>query len=38
VADGLATWFEEHPVEAKAIVSKIVEAALRARPPARRAS
>jgi DNA gyrase subunit B len=36
VSDGLATWFEEHPVEAKAIVSKIVEAAA-AREAARKA-
>src|SRR5690606_32294364 len=26
-SEGLSTWFEEHPVEAKAIVAKIVEAA-----------
>ncbi len=36
VADGLSTWFEEHPNEAKAIVSKIVEAAA-AREAARKA-
>jgi DNA gyrase subunit B len=35
-ADGLASWFEEHPAEAKAIVSKIVEAAA-AREAARKA-
>jgi DNA gyrase subunit B len=35
-ADGLATWFEEHPVEAKAVVGKIVEAAA-AREAARKA-
>ncbi|MBX9575500.1 MAG: DNA topoisomerase (ATP-hydrolyzing) subunit B [Caulobacteraceae bacterium] len=34
--EGLATWFEEHPVEAKAIVAKIVEAAA-AREAARKA-
>ncbi len=34
--EGLATWFEEHPLEAKAIVSKIVEAAA-AREAARKA-
>jgi DNA gyrase subunit B len=34
--DGLSTWFEEHPVEAKAIVAKIVEAAA-AREAARKA-
>ncbi|OJU52890.1 MAG: DNA gyrase subunit B [Brevundimonas sp. 67-6] len=33
---GLATWFEEHPVEAKMIVSKIIEAAS-AREAARKA-
>ena len=36
VADGLATWFEEHPAEAKAIVQKITEAAA-AREAARKA-
>ena len=36
VADGLATWFEEHPAEAKAIVQKIAEAAA-ARDAARKA-
>jgi DNA gyrase subunit B len=36
VADGLSTWFEEHPVEAKSIVGKIVEAAA-AREAARKA-
>ena len=36
VADGLATWFEEHPAEAKAIVQKIAEAAA-AREAARKA-
>ena len=36
VQEGLATWFEEHPVEAKAIVSKIAEAAS-AREAARKA-
>jgi len=36
VGDGLSTWFEEHPVEAKAIVGKIVEAAA-AREAARKA-
>ncbi|MDQ0465695.1 DNA gyrase subunit B [Caulobacter ginsengisoli] len=36
VQDGLATWFEEHPLEAKAIVGKIVEAAA-AREAARKA-
>ncbi|MBU2116059.1 MAG: DNA gyrase subunit B, partial [Alphaproteobacteria bacterium] len=35
-SDGLSTWFEEHPVEAKAIVAKIVEAAA-AREAARKA-
>jgi len=34
--EGLATWFEEHPVEAKLVVSKIVEAAA-AREAARKA-
>ncbi len=34
--EGLATWFEEHPAEAKQIVSKIVEAAA-AREAARKA-
>ncbi len=36
VGDQLATWFEEHPKEAKIIVGKIVEAAL-AREAARKA-
>ncbi|NYS24792.1 DNA topoisomerase (ATP-hydrolyzing) subunit B [Rhodobacteraceae bacterium 2376] len=36
VSEKLAEWFEEHPAEAKAIVSKIVEAAL-AREAARKA-
>ncbi len=36
VSEGLATWFEEHPNEAKMIVSKIVEAAS-AREAARKA-
>ena len=36
VADGLARWFETHPVEARAIVGKVVEAAT-AREAARRA-
>jgi DNA gyrase subunit B len=36
VADGLSTWFEEHPNEAKAITGKIVEAAA-AREAARKA-
>src|SRR6202044_3402774 len=36
VNDGLATWFEEHPVEAKQIVQKIAEAAM-AREAARKA-
>ena len=36
VSEGLATWFEEHPVEAKQIVSKITEAAA-AREAARKA-
>ncbi len=36
VFDGLATWFEEHPREIRAILAKIVEAA-RAREAARRA-
>jgi DNA gyrase subunit B len=36
VGDGLATWFEEHPNEAKAITAKIVEAA-QAREAARKA-
>ncbi len=35
-SEGLSTWFEEHPVEAKQIVSKIVEAAT-AREAARKA-
>jgi DNA gyrase subunit B len=36
VGEGLAQWFEEHPVEAKAVVQKIVEAAA-AREAARKA-
>src|ERR1700744_2425243 len=36
VGEGLAQWFEEHPAEAKAIVSKIAEAAA-AREAARKA-
>jgi DNA gyrase subunit B len=36
VQEGLATWFEEHPIEAKLIISKIVEAAS-AREAARKA-
>jgi DNA gyrase subunit B len=36
VAEGLATWFEEHPTEAKLIVQKIAEAAA-AREAARKA-
>ena len=36
VSEGIAQWFEEHPVEAKAIVGKIVEAAA-AREAARKA-
>ncbi|WP_421725530.1 DNA topoisomerase (ATP-hydrolyzing) subunit B [Bauldia sp.] len=36
VNEGLGTWFEEHPTEAKAIVSKVVEAAA-AREAARKA-
>ena len=36
VADALSTWFEEHPVEAKQVVAKIVEAAA-AREAARKA-
>jgi DNA gyrase subunit B len=36
VSDGLATWFEEHPTEAKSIVGKVVEAAA-AREAARKA-
>ncbi|WP_374275100.1 DNA topoisomerase (ATP-hydrolyzing) subunit B [Brevundimonas sp.] len=35
-SEGLSTWFEEHPVEAKQVVSKIVEAAT-AREAARKA-
>ncbi len=35
-SEGLATWFEEHPVEAKMVVAKIVEAAA-AREAARKA-
>ena len=35
-SEGLATWFEEHPVEAKQIVAKIIEAAS-AREAARKA-
>lgn len=34
--EGLATWFEEHPVEAKQVVAKIIEAAA-AREAARKA-
>ncbi len=36
VGEGLAQWFEEHPVEAKAIVAKVIEAAA-AREAARKA-
>ena len=36
VSDGIASWFEEHPVEARAIVQKIFEAAA-AREAARKA-
>ena len=36
VGDGLATWFEEHPAEAKQVVQKIIEAAA-AREAARKA-
>ena len=36
VGEGIATWFEEHPVEARAIVQKIAEAAA-ARDAARKA-
>jgi DNA gyrase subunit B len=36
VGDGIATWFEEHPTEAKAIIQKISEAAM-AREAARKA-
>ena len=36
VNEGLGTWFEEHPSEAKAIVGKVVEAAM-AREAARKA-
>ncbi|HLI66510.1 MAG TPA: DNA topoisomerase (ATP-hydrolyzing) subunit B [Caulobacteraceae bacterium] len=36
VGDGIATWFEEHPAEARTIVQKIVEAAA-AREAARKA-
>ena len=36
VGDGIATWFEEHPAEAKAVVQKIIEAAA-AREAARKA-
>jgi len=36
VNEGLSTWFEEHPAEAKTIVSKVVEAAA-AREAARKA-
>jgi DNA gyrase subunit B len=28
IAEGLSTWFEEHPVEAKKIIGKIIDAAL----------
>ncbi|QDH72308.1 DNA topoisomerase (ATP-hydrolyzing) subunit B [Brevundimonas sp. M20] len=35
-SEGLATWFEEHPVEAKQVVAKIIEAAA-AREAARKA-
>ncbi len=35
-SDGLSTWFEEHPAEARMVVSKIVEAAV-AREAARKA-
>ena len=36
VGEGLSTWFEEHPAEARAIVSKVAEAAA-AREAARKA-
>jgi DNA gyrase subunit B len=36
INDGLGTWFEEHPAEARAIVAKVVEAAA-AREAARKA-
>src|SRR4029078_4039775 len=36
VNDGLGTWFEEHPAEAKSIVGKVIEAAA-AREAARKA-
>ena len=36
VGEGIATWFEEHPVEAKQIIAKIAEAAV-AREAARKA-
>jgi len=35
-SEGLSTWFEEHPVEARAVVAKIIEAAA-AREAARKA-
>jgi len=36
LGEGLATWFEEHPAEAKAVIGKVVEAAT-AREAARKA-